>query len=111
MSRPFLFGGSVPGSATSSRYLVEFRAGKMVQRGSMVHPVKKKGTVYLHQSSDDMLMHFCWKDRQSGHVEDDLIIFPDDAEFKRVSQCTTGLVFVLKFKTSSRRCFYWMQEP
>ena len=41
----------------------------------------------------------------------DLIIFPGDAEFKRVSQCKTGRVFLLKFKDSSRKYFYWMQEP
>jgi len=56
-------------------------------------------------------MHFCWKDRTSGQVEDDLIIFPDDVEFRKVAQCTTGRVFVLKFKSNNRRCFYWMQEP
>jgi hypothetical protein len=90
--------------------LVEFRAGKMVTKGKMVHPIKKKGLVFLNQT-EDSLMHFCWKDRTSGQVEDDLIVFPEDAEFKRVSSCTTGRVFVLKFKSSSRRCFYWMQEP
>merc|ERR1719378_1894536 len=56
-------------------------------------------------------MHFCWKDRTSGNVEDDLIIFPDDIEFKRVTQCTTGRVYILKFKSSSRKFFFWMQEP
>merc|ERR1719505_222062 len=56
-------------------------------------------------------MHFCWKDRNSGVVEDDLIIFPDDIEFKRVSQCTTGRAYILKFKSSSRKFFFWMQEP
>ena len=25
--------------------------------------------------------------------------------------CTTGRVFVLKFKTSNKRMFFWMQEP
>ncbi|KAH9372593.1 hypothetical protein HPB48_019112 [Haemaphysalis longicornis] len=105
-----LFFGSTTGSQSHSKYLVEFRAGKMTLNGKMVHPDKRKGTVYLHQS-EDSLMHFCWKDRTSGTLEDDLIIFPDDAEFKRVTQCTTGRVYVLKFKSSSRRCFYWMQEP
>jgi len=42
-------------------------------------------------------------------VFQDLIIFPDDCEFKRVSQCTTGRVYVLKFKAGSKRLFFWMQ--
>lgn len=109
MTRGLLFGAS-SGSQSHSKYLVEFRAGKMTRKGNMVHPDKRKGTVYVHQS-EDSLMHFCWKDRTSGSVEDDLIIFPEDAEFKKVTQCTTGRVYVLKFKSSSRRCFYWMQEP
>lgn len=109
MSRPFLFGGNT-GNQSQNKYLVEFRAGKMTMKGKMVHPDKRKGMVYVHQT-EDSLMHFCWKDRNTGVVEDDLIIFPEDAEFKKVSQCTTGRVFVLKFKLSSRRCFYWMQEP
>ena len=39
------------------------------------------------------------------------MIMQDEATFKRVSQCTTGRVFVLRFKNSSRKFFYWMQEP
>ncbi len=39
-----------------------------------------------------------------------MIIFPDEAEFKKVPACTTGRVFVLRFKSTSRRFFYWMQE-
>merc|ERR1719382_2367836 len=63
------------------------------------------------EQGDDQLMHFKWKDRTSSTVEDDLIIFPDDVEFKKVSQCTTGRVFILKFKSTSRKLFFWMQEP
>jgi len=103
-----LFGN--PAGLTSSKYLVEFRAGKMNLRGTTVNPDKRKGLVYIHQS-DDSLMHFCWKDRTSGNVEDDLIIFPDDIEFKRIPKCTTGRVYILKFKSSSRKFFFWMQEP
>jgi len=102
-----LFGNS---SFSSSKNLVEFRAGKMNLRGTTVTPDKRKGLVYIHQS-EDSLMHFCWKDRTSGNVEDDLIIFPDDIEFKRITKCTTGRVFILKFKSSSRKFFFWMQEP
>merc|ERR1719323_795035 len=63
------------------------------------------------RKSEDRLIHFIWKDRNSNKIEDDLIIFPDDIEFSRVSKCTTGRVYVLKFKSSPRRMFFWMQEP
>ncbi|MCL4131497.1 UNVERIFIED_CONTAM: hypothetical protein GTU68_006862 [Idotea baltica] len=101
-----LFGNT---SRSTSKNLVEFKAGKMFMKGKMVHPDKRKGLVYVYQS-DDTLMHFCWKDRTSGTVEEDLIIFPDDCEYKKVSQCTTGRVYVLRFKSNNRRIFFWMQE-
>uniref|UniRef100_A0A672N0G5 Uncharacterized protein n=1 Tax=Sinocyclocheilus grahami TaxID=75366 RepID=A0A672N0G5_SINGR len=111
MSSGALFPSLASGSrSSSSKYLVEFRAGKMTLKSSTVTPDKRKGTVYIQQT-DDSLIHFCWKDRTSGNVEDDLIIFPDDCEFKRVNQCTTGRVYVLKFKAGSKRLFFWMQEP
>ena len=68
-------------------------------------------TALVDVQSDDQLMHLQWKDRTTGTIEDDLIIFPDDVEFKPVPACTTGRVFVLKFKTSNKRMFFWMQEP
>jgi 26S proteasome regulatory subunit N13 len=101
-----LFGAA---TQTRSRNLVEFKAGKMNLKGTMVQPDKRKGLVYVHQS-EDSLMHFCWKDRTNGIVEDDLIIFPDDIEIKRVHQCTTGRVFLMKFKSSNKKFFFWMQE-
>lgn len=111
MSSGALFPSLVSGSrGSSSKYLVEFRAGKMSLKGNTVTPDKRKGLVYVQQS-DDSLVHFCWKDRTTGNVDDDLIIFPDDCEFKRVNQCTTGRVYVLKFKAGSKRLFFWMQEP
>ena len=62
-----LFGNTA--GRSQSKNLVEFRAGKMTMKGKMVHPDKRKGQVYVHQS-DDSLMHFCWKDRTSGNVEE-----------------------------------------
>lgn len=103
-----LFGNS--SSRSQSKNLVEFRAGKMTMDGNMVTADKRKGLVYIHQSSDS-LIHFCWKDRQSGHVDDDWIIFPEDCEYVKVPQCTTGRVFLLKFKSSNKKIFFWMQEP
>ena len=54
---------------SSSKNLVEFRAGKMSMSGTTVTPDKRKGLVYIYQS-EDSLMHFCWKDRGTGNVED-----------------------------------------
>ncbi|XP_050544157.1 proteasomal ubiquitin receptor ADRM1 homolog [Daktulosphaira vitifoliae] len=103
-----LFGNTA--GRNQSKNLVEFKAGKMSMRGKMVYPDKRKGLLYIHQS-EDSLIHFCWKDRSSGVVEDDLIIFPDDCEFKHVPQCTTGRVYLLKFKSSNKKSFFWLQEP
>ncbi|XP_055625265.1 proteasomal ubiquitin receptor ADRM1 homolog [Toxorhynchites rutilus septentrionalis] len=111
MSGP-IFGSSsaLGGSSGGNRHLVEFRAGRMNLVNKMVHPDNRKGLVYVYQAEDG-LIHFCWKDRTTGNVEDDLIVFPDDCEFKKIENVKNGRVFLLKFKSSSRRLFFWMQEP
>lgn len=106
---PIFGNSSLGGTSNGNRHLVEFRAGRMNMVGKMVHPDQRKGLVYVYQA-EDALVHFCWKDVTTGNVEDDLIIFPDDCEFKRVDQCKTGRVFLLKFKSSTRKLFFWMQE-
>ncbi|KAG0241295.1 adhesion regulating molecule 1 [Mortierella sp. GBA43] len=59
---------------------------------------------------EDGLMHFYWKNRTSNSTEDDLILFPGDAEFKLVPECTTGRVVVLSFKSSAQKHFFWLQD-
>ncbi|MBZ3886636.1 Proteasomal ubiquitin receptor ADRM1 [Sciurus carolinensis] len=110
MTSGALFPSLVPGFRGSSEYLVEFQAGEMSLKGTTFTLDKQKGLVYIRQT-DDSLIHFCPKDRTSGTVEDDLIIFPDDCEFKHVPQCPSGKVSVLKLKAGSKRLFFWMQEP
>lgn len=92
-----------------NRHLVEFRAGRMtMDDGKMVHPDSRKGLLYVYQG-DDGLIHFCWKNRTTNKVEKDLIIFPDDCEFKRVEQCKTGRVYLLKVsdpKCQMRSCSF-----
>ena len=73
-----------------------------------------------------MLMHFCWKERASNNPEDDLVIFPDEIDFKKVTQNTTGKnifnhnkrlifslgrVYILKWRSNARKLFFWLQEP
>ncbi|XP_066582911.1 proteasomal ubiquitin receptor ADRM1 isoform X1 [Prorops nasuta] len=107
MSGGPLFGNNA--ARGTSKNLVEFKAGKMTMKGKMVFPDTRKGQVYVYQS-DDSLMHFCWRDRTTGVVGDDLIIFPDDCEFVHVPQCKTGRVYLLRFKSTSRKFFFWLQD-
>jgi hypothetical protein len=71
---------------------------------------KRKGLISLVQDNDS-LVHFYWKDRSSGVVEDDLMIFPSECTVKKVPQCTTGRVILLEWTESKSRRFFWMQEP
>ncbi|KAJ8321652.1 hypothetical protein KUTeg_000123 [Tegillarca granosa] len=83
MATGALFGSTATHS--SSKNLVEFRAGKMHMKGKMVHPDKRKGQVYVHQS-DDSLMHFCWKERGTGTVEDEPKTDKDEEYCKKVNE-------------------------
>lgn len=62
-----LFGGAGDGRR-EPRSLVEFRAGKMTLNNGTVTADTRKGLVYMKTS--DSLLHFCWKDRQTGEVAD-----------------------------------------
>lgn len=102
-------------TGSSSGHIVEFKAGRSrLEPGSAENTRRviaepTKGLVYIKQSND-MLIHFCWKDRESGALVDDLIIFPDDAEFKLVNGCPDGKVYMLKFKTSNEMKLFWLQD-
>ncbi|CAO3594487.1 unnamed protein product [Absidia cylindrospora] len=92
------------------RHLVQFNAGKCIREGNMLKPDLRKGMIYMDQGNDQ-LMHFYWKERKyNSEPEDDLIIFPDEAELQKVPECTTGRVLVLKYKTSNQQLFFWMQK-
>ncbi|CAO3569089.1 unnamed protein product [Mortierella alpina] len=95
---------------SASTHLLEFKAGRCFRTTGTdtVKPDPTKGLVYLDE--EDGLMHFYWKNRATGDVEDDLILFPGDAELISVPQCTTGRVVMLQFKSSSQKLFFWHQE-
>ncbi|XP_022753471.1 26S proteasome regulatory subunit RPN13 isoform X5 [Durio zibethinus] len=89
--------------------LLEFRAGKMLLEGKTVVPDTRKGLVRIARGEEG-LVHFQWLDRTQNVVEDDQIIFPDEAVFEKVNQAS-GRVYILKFNTDDRKFFFWMQEP
>ncbi|GMT19446.1 hypothetical protein PFISCL1PPCAC_10743, partial [Pristionchus fissidentatus] len=110
-----MFANTPRAAGGNNGYLVEFKAGRSnLQAGATpdkrkVVADKTKGLVFLKQS-EDRLMHFCWKNRETGVVVDDLIIFPGDTEFMRIKECVDGKVFMLKFKSSDERRLFWLQE-
>ncbi|PAN17731.1 hypothetical protein PAHAL_3G152400 [Panicum hallii] len=89
--------------------MCEFRAGKMSLEGTRVVPDTRKGLVRVGRGEEG-LVHFQWLDRGQNIVEDDQIVFPDEAVFEKVTE-SSGRVYILKFKHDGRKFFFWMQEP
>ncbi|WOL10602.1 regulatory particle non-ATPase 13 [Canna indica] len=89
--------------------MLEFRAGKMFFEGIRVIPDTRKGLVRIGRSEEG-LVHFQWLDRTQNLIEDDTIIFPDEAVFEKVAQ-SSGRVYILRFNSDNRKYFFWMQEP
>ncbi|GAA0146754.1 hypothetical protein LIER_06632 [Lithospermum erythrorhizon] len=88
--------------------LLEFRAGKMIMEGKRVIPDTRKGLFRLGRGEEG-LVHFQWLDRSNNIIEDDQIVFPEEAVFEKVNQAA-GRVYILKFHTDDRKFFFWMQE-
>lgn len=103
-------------TTSSSGHIVEFKAGRCrlepvtggAETARTVSPEYARGLIYIKQTND-MLIHFCWKNRETGALVDDLIIFPEDAEFKAVNGCPDGKVYMLKFKSGEMKVF-WLQD-
>lgn len=94
----------------SARVLVSFKAGKMNREGSTVTADPRRGRLELVLMPEDSLTHLLWRPRGlSAAPEDDLIIFPGEAEFARV-RSTPDRVFVLKWRGADTRMFFWMQH-
>eukprot|EP00746_Dinoflagellata_sp_MGD_P011866 gnl/MRDRNA2_/MRDRNA2_125067_c0_seq1.p1 gnl/MRDRNA2_/MRDRNA2_125067_c0~~gnl/MRDRNA2_/MRDRNA2_125067_c0_seq1.p1 ORF type:complete len:289 (+),score=86.62 gnl/MRDRNA2_/MRDRNA2_125067_c0_seq1:89-955(+) len=100
-----------PPAQPAGNVIAEFRAGKMNWDGRMVTPDTRKGKVVL-LNGEDSLMHLQWWDRTKNPIqmEDDLIVI-NDAYFERITKCTTGRVYLLRFTSSDKKMFFWMQEP
>merc|ERR1719487_2253667 len=55
-------------------------------------------------------MHFQWMDREKNETAVDLIVI-NDAYLEKIEKCTTGRVYLLRFTSSEKKLFFWMQEP
>ncbi|KAJ7175752.1 adhesion regulating molecule [Mycena filopes] len=90
--------------------LLAFKAGRAFRRenSNTVEPSPVKGAIIL-TAAEDGLFHFTWKNRTTGVVDEDLILFPSDASFVKVPQ-SSGRMYVLKFSSSNQRHFFWLQD-
>lgn len=89
---------------------VEFKAGKMDWDGKKVTADKKKGKVLLFTSEEEQLTRLQWIDRESNDVGIDLIVI-NDAYFQKIEKVKDGRVYILRFTSSDKKLFFWMQEP
>mmetsp|Transcript_29697 Transcript_29697/g.44815 ORF Transcript_29697/g.44815 Transcript_29697/m.44815 type:complete len:273 (+) Transcript_29697:91-909(+) len=89
---------------------VEFKAGKMTWDGKTVTADKRKGKVILMTHEDDELMHFHWYDREKNETDPGLIVI-NDAYFEKIEKVKDGRVYILRFTSSNKKLFFWMQEP
>ncbi|KAI0269905.1 adhesion regulating molecule [Gloeopeniophorella convolvens] len=90
--------------------ILAFKAGRAFRREgtNVVESNTDKGAIVIERGEDELL-HFMWKNRVTEETEEDLILFPTDASFARVSQAS-GRIYVLKFSSSDQRHFFWMQD-
>ncbi|KAG0693090.1 adhesion regulating molecule [Suillus ampliporus] len=101
---------SVDLTSTSGRTILAFKAGRAFRRAgtNFVDASPTKGAIVL--TNEDGLIHFMWKDRTTGEVGEDLILFPGDAKFEKVPQSSWGRTYVLKFESSDQKHFFWLQD-
>mmetsp|Transcript_90625 Transcript_90625/g.230605 ORF Transcript_90625/g.230605 Transcript_90625/m.230605 type:complete len:273 (-) Transcript_90625:102-920(-) len=88
----------------------EFKAGRMDWDGTKVTADKRKGKVLLYTSEEEQLTHFQWHDREKNEVVTDLIVI-NDAYFEKIEKVKDGRVYLLRFTSSDKKLFFWMQEP
>lgn len=87
--------------------LISFRAGRMLQKGTSVTPDSRKGEVTLFET-DEGLYRLIWKDRDTDQIDLDLFILPGEVTYSKIPR--NGRIYLLKFKESNQRHFFWMQE-
>lgn len=96
------------GPDSHEEVLLEFRVGKMTMEATTVKPDLRKGLFRLLRG--DGFLRIQWKERSEDFPEDDILVFPHEANFVKVQQ-SSGRVYLLKFKRDDRKYFFWMQEP
>jgi len=94
--------------------LLEFKAGicSAAPQGDgkfRIEADERKGRISLVSGTDGAI-HLYFKLRPSGEVVEDILVFPNNQTFSKVDTGRSGdRVYLLQFKRSTRRFFFWMQ--
>ena len=88
---------------------LSFKAGLVELKDGTATPDKRRGTVRL--LTQESLLHLQWLTRPGDSVEVDLLLFAGSADWSKVDDCKDGRVYALKYKDSSKKQLFWMQEP
>lgn len=56
------------------------------------------------------MIYFSWKELSSFEPEVELFLLPGDCSFVRVPECKDARCYVLKFASSAKRYFFWLQS-
>ena len=100
-------------AANQGTAAISFNAGKCAvqpQAGGkfLVTPEKRRGQVAFVKGRDG-LHKFQWKDRTTGVVDFERIVFPQCATFKKVKTGREGDRVYL-FDLEGQRTFFWLQD-
>lgn len=93
-------GGAGPKAA------VEIQAGIMQYDGKMCTPDRRKGIIVIKKEQG--YCQFEWQDATTKQAIEQMMIFEGDCSFAKVKQ-SEDRVYVLTFKDTKKRNFYWFQ--
>lgn len=100
--------------------IIQFKAGKVRydEETKQCTPERGTGLIKVAKNPDDPMFYtFVWEPRGNHKTvagpdaRNELFLFPGDAQWTHVKQCTTGRVFALTFKSSGQKLIFWMQSP
>ncbi|EJC98162.1 adhesion regulating molecule [Fomitiporia mediterranea MF3/22] len=94
----------------ASEPLLAFKAGRYERRPgtNSLDAVPTKGAIYMF--NEDGLLHFQWRNRETNQINEDLILFSQDASFSKVPEAPGGRTYVLRFMSSNQKHFFWLQD-
>lgn len=95
--------------------LFSIKAGRAFRRegSNFIDADLAKGSLVLESGSDGLL-YLRWRTRDgsvSTREDLELVIFPSDASFERISDDPSVRMYILKFHSSDQLHFFWLQDP